>query len=97
MSDLAETQNRDQLETVAYHYASGSQCGQDRHLQFALGEGNLDRFEYEQAYHHLQLAWESLAAIDEPDPTVYHVLLRRLVTQVHSPVISFKPESVMRR
>jgi adenylate cyclase len=69
--DLDENTTLDDLEAVAYHYTSGSQRDKVVTYNYLLGAGNLNRFEFDDAYQHLQSAWEALNDdVDESDPTL---------------------------
>ena len=73
-SELIGASDEDDLETVAYHYTSGSQSDKIVTYNLLLGMGDLNRFEFDEAYHHLQLAWQALGKTPDPDPATRYRL-----------------------
>jgi adenylate cyclase len=59
------------IESLAYHYTSGGQGDKMITYNLLVGRGSLARFEFEQAYQHLQLAWGGLMQTPSPDLATY--------------------------
>jgi predicted ATPase len=59
------------IESLAYHYTSGGQGDKMITYNLLVGRGSLARFEFEQAYQHLQLAWGGLMQTPSPELATY--------------------------
>ncbi len=59
------------LEALAHHYAAGGNQEKMVMYNWLVGQGAMARFDFDQAYHHLRTAWDTLQEMPDRDPTTY--------------------------
>lgn len=69
------TQN---LETLAHDYATRGQDEKMIAYNWLAGRHALEKFDFDVAYHHLQMAWDVLIEIPKPNPEIYKNLAESL-------------------
>ena len=65
------TQN---LEALAHDYATRGQDEKMIAYNWLAGRHALEKFKFDEAYHHLQMAWDALIEIPKPNPEIYQNL-----------------------
>ncbi len=61
-------------ETLAYNYAANGSDEKMIAYNWLAGRHALERFQFDVAFHHLQMAWDTLMEMSNPNPEVYHNL-----------------------
>lgn len=62
---------QEDLVRLAHHYAAGGDQEKLIAYNWLVGQCALDEFKFEEAFHHLQLAWNTLRAIPSPNGDIY--------------------------
>lgn len=62
---------QEDLRRLAHHFAAGGDQEKLVAYNWLVGQCALDEFKFEEAYHHLQLAWTTLKAIPNPSGDIY--------------------------
>jgi predicted ATPase len=64
------TQQPENVEALAYHYAAGGNQEKLMVYNWLAGQQALERFEFKEAENHLNTAWNSLRELPSPDPKI---------------------------
>lgn len=77
IAELTETEDPSDstdLKSLAHHYAAGGDREKLVAYNWLAGQHSLDEANFEEAYHHLQLAWNVLKDMSQPNTEIYQKL-----------------------